>query len=334
MRHPYLATPGASANRTAVIVAGHTTPRYPYAPLDGAPAPAAAPAAGGAPAGGADGGGQAPPTTDSGTGAAGGQPGGTPAPPQPLGGSPDVLFRPPDPAPVVVTPPPNAPGGPGTASPPPAKGRNKPADRSLDEFDPDIRDYIASLRREAGDGRVKAKTADERAQEAAQAQVKTWLDGFAKVLGVAGDDGGQPGQPEVTPEQRAEQLSTQLAQRDADHRAALVELAVWKAAAVHDAHPGRLTDSRTFMRGVEGLDPTADDFASKVAAAIGAAVKTSDHFKVAPPAGPAPVPVPPPPVPSGGDFAGGPSGGSNTDPQSVDDFRAELRKRRERGPAT
>jgi hypothetical protein len=166
---------------------------------------------------------------------------------------------------------------------------------------------------------MRAKTADERAAE----QLKTWMDGIAKTFGFITDD--VPA--DVPPEQRAEQLASQLASAQDSHRAAQVELAIWKGAAQHDANPGRLTDSRAFMAQVAKLDPAAADFETQLAAAIGTAVAGDQYYRNTPPAGQAPPAPVLPPVPSGGDFAGGPSGAA-PEPQSVDDYRQLLRAAR------
>lgn len=196
------------------------------------------------------------------------------------------------------------------------------AERSLDEFPPEIRDYIGSLRKEAGDHRVKAKTAEQQAEE----KQRQWLEGIAKVFGLIEDTDGDDGQ-QVDPAVQAQQLTEQLARASDEHLESRRELAIWKVASKLAANPQRLTDSRTFMTRVSGLDPAADDFGTKLAAAVTAQLEADPYYKADP--GPAPAVVPPP-VPSGGDFAGGPSGGASTDPQTVEDFRETLRKRRER----
>jgi hypothetical protein len=320
MQTPHTAaTPGASPIRTAALrtaVAPFTRPRYGL-PMDGD---------GGAPAGGGDGGGagtatavapapggagtgQAPATSTTGATAGTGQ---APA------GSP--LFNDTPPAPAQPT----APAGQqqtGTGEVGVPAGDTPTAtgpvgDRPLDQFPPEIRDHIAQLRRENAENRVKAKTAEE----SAEAQKREWLDKFAKAFGLVEDT---PAEQQVPPEQRVEQLTQQVTASQEMQRATEIELATWKAAAAAGANPQRLTDSRTFMKQVAGLDPADEQFSAKVAAAIGAALEADDYYKAA-----GPAPAAPPPVASSGDFAGGPSGGAPSGPQSVDDFREELRQRR------
>lgn len=219
------------------------------------------------------------------------------------------------------TPPAAPPAAPDPAAPP-AGNTPPPADRSLDQFPAEIRDYIAELRKESGDNRIKAKTA----AEAAEQQKQEWLTNFAKAIGLMTDE--SPGEAEVPPEQRVAQLADQLTSAQNDHKALAVELAIFKGAAEHSADPSKITDSRRFMNSVKDLDPASADFESKLAAAIGAAVANDPALKVVGPTPPAPVVQPQPPVPSGGDFAGGPSGGKDTGPQTVEDFIAMRREKR------
>lgn len=233
---------------------------------------------------------------------------------------------PPGPTPPTPAPPPGQPpaapaaGQPGAPADPAAPAGERP----LDQFPEEVRGYIASLRKEAGDYRMAAKTAEEKAA----GQMKTWLDGIARTFGLIQDD------PAVPPEQQIKTLGDQLTSAQEDHRASQVELALWKQAHAHGADPQRLTDSRAFMRTVAGLDPSASDFEQQLAAAVGTALAGHDYYRASPPAGQAPPatePAPPaqPPVPSSGEFAGG-TGGPDTTPQTVDDFRAALRQARGR----
>ncbi|MEV7684272.1 hypothetical protein AB0O64_37950, partial [Streptomyces sp. NPDC088341] len=228
-----------------------------------------------------------------------------------------ALFQ--EPEPWEVEPPENAPPAP-----------KPPAERSLDEFPAEIRDYVKGLRKDAADYRIKAKTAAEEAEAQFAAERDEWIGNLLKATGLMPDIEDADDEP-ADPAEQVASLTEQLAERTTEHqatqsdlRSARVELAVWKGAHEHGANPGRLTDSRRFMKQVAALDPGADDFGAKVAAAIGTAVKSDPYYRADQPAGQAPTT--PPPVPSGGDFAGGPSGGK-TEPQSVDDYRALLRKK-------
>jgi hypothetical protein len=319
MQHLPTTAPGATVDTATMraIVAGYCRP-YGAPPMDGTTAPAA-PAGGDGGTGGAGTAtiaapivtavGQAPaPVTPA-----------APAPPAPAP-APNVLFAPPAP-PTTGTAAPDTtlPGTPPAQGGPPA-GTTAPAgpvdERPLDQFDPEIRGYIERLRKENGDNRVKAKTAED----AATQQMQGFLDKMAAAFGLTAEETA-----EIPPEVKAEQLAEQLGAAQNDHRAALVELAVWKGAAAHDADPGRLTDSRRFINAVSKLDPTAADFETQLTAAIGAAVTADQSLKRTP----GPAPASPPPVPSGGEFAGGPRTGE-TGPQTVDDFRDVFKKSRPR----
>lgn len=204
----------------------------------------------------------------------------------------------------------------------------------------DVRDMIADLRREAGENRVKAKTATEAAEAAAAESLKAkqeeWIGNLLKAAGLMPETADQAA-AELTPEQQVEALRQQLGQRDQDvtsrearFRETAHELALWRGAAAHDADPSRLADSVEFMRSVAGLDPDADDFGEQFSAAIAAAVARNDYFK-RPTAAPATPPAPPPAVASGADgFAGGPRGGTSDQPQGIEAHRAALRERRGR----
>jgi len=126
---------------------------------------------------------------------------------------------------------------------------------------------IARLRRENASSRTNAKATA--AQEARDALVQD----LGKALGLVTDGQGTP-----TAEQLAEQVTA--AQKQAQQSA--VELAVYRTAAQHGGNPAALTDSRTFLAKVATLDPTAEDFTTKVIAAAQAAVTENPTLKAAP----------------------------------------------------
>jgi hypothetical protein len=205
---------------------------------------------------------------------------------------------------------------------------------SLDDFPAEIRDYVRGLRTEAGDNRVKAKTAEQVAAEKFEAQKQEWVGQLLESFGLVGEAPPE-GEPAGTPapaEQQIAQLTEQLGQRTTQHSEVQRELAIWKAAATAPtpANPQRLTDSRTFMESVAGLDPNATDFADKLAAEIKKAVERDAYYAATPPAGQVPPSTPAAPVSHVGDFAGGPQGGDET-PKTVDEFREQLKKRTRAG---
>lgn len=173
---------------------------------------------------------------------------------------------------------------------------------------------INELRKEAGDHRVAAKTAQEQAKETAT-RLDQFLEGFAKVMGLAEEPGSkEPPDPD--------KLTAELETVQQSHREATIRLAVYDAATELGGNPKALTDSVSFLNKVQKLNPAADDFADQVADAVRDAVASNPLFKAAgqAPAQPAP--------PSGGQFAGGPGRAPDLESMSVEDFRKALNKRR------
>jgi hypothetical protein len=131
---------------------------------------------------------------------------------------------------------------------------------------------------------------------------------------ITGDDG------EPDPEKLNQELTA--AQRDA--RATKIENAVLKNAIKHDANPALLADSRSFMDSIAELDPSADDFASRISDAIKKAVTDNEALKVtAPSSGPKPVRQ-----------QGKPSEGKQGGVQAGADLYDERRRRRSSTTAT
>ncbi len=93
-----------------------------------------------------------------------------------------------------------------------------------------------------------------------------------------------PGSDDPDPQKLAADLTA--AQKDANQTK--LENEVLRTAARHGADPVRLADSRSFMNKIGGYDPTASDFAAKVAAAIKKAVEDDGSFKTHQPASPKP----------------------------------------------
>ncbi|WP_158852824.1 hypothetical protein [Saccharothrix deserti] len=156
--------------------------------------------------------------------------------------------------------------------------------------------------------------------EALRAEVAGWRDRFegaqqgivdkiAAALGL-GKAGEAP-----TVEQVTEQLTA--AQREARERA--VDLAVYRSAPTVGADPDALLDSASFRKRVADLDPSAADFADKVAAAITATVQANPRLATAPAAAPR----------SGGQITGGsPTGSDDLGSLSVEDYIKRTRKGR------
>ncbi|GAA5104781.1 hypothetical protein [Haloechinothrix salitolerans] len=176
----------------------------------------------------------------------------------------------------------------------PNSGSNTGAEQGSPTTSPDVE----ALRTEVTEWRTKA--------EGAQQDI---VDKIARALGItAGDEA-------PTVEQVTDQLTA--AQREARERA--VDLAVYRSADAAGADPDALLDSTGFRKRVADLDPAADGFADKVAAAITAAVKENPRLSAAPAAAPR----------SGGEITGGsPSGGDDLGSLSIEDYIKRTRKGR------
>lgn len=195
----------------------------------------------------------------------------------------------------------------GTPAPPSTAGTDtQPADPTAPNTTPpgtapNTAPDVEALRAEVADWRTKA--------ESTQQDI---VDKIAAALGLGGAD------ETPTVEQVTEQLTA--AQRDARERA--VDLAVYRAAPTTGADPDALLDSTTFRRQVADLDPAAEGFADKVAAAITAALQVNPRLATTPAAAP-PAPR------SGGQITGGsPSGSDDLGSLSVEDYIKRTRKGR------
>ena len=147
---------------------------------------------------------------------------------------------------------------------------------------------IGKTRTEAATNRTKAGTAND--------ALTATRDAIAKALGLKDDD-----DPVAAAKTAAEE-------RDAartEAKATKIENAVLRAASKNGASPEALTDSLAFMRTLEAIDPTADDFAAQVGTAIKTAVEANPALKGAPVV----------PVKSGGQVIGGGTIKQSDDPQ-------------------
>lgn len=196
----------------------------------------------------------------------------TPTPPAPPAPAP--------PAPPVPTPPlaPPVPPPPAPSAPPTPAPTNDV--KSLPDWAQKI---ITDANAEAGKARTTAK-----ANAAAEAREQ-----LLKDLGLL--------KPDETPDPA--KLAAELGEKDTrlaslaeSTRTQAIELAAYKAAGKHEANPAALLDSRAFLESVKGLDPSADDFATKLDTAIKTAVEANQQLRMVPGA----------PRRGGGDFAGGP----------------------------
>ncbi|MEU5974390.1 hypothetical protein [Streptomyces sp. NPDC047315] len=145
---------------------------------------------------------------------------------------------------------------------------------------------LADARSEAAKSRTtaKANAADQARQQLAQE--------IGKALGLVKDNA--PADPAQLTRTIGEQTS-RITDLETTARTQTIELAAYKAAAKHGADPAALLDSRTFLTSVNGLDPNADDFTTKLDDAIKAAIEQNQQLRT----GQAPRR-------GGGDFNGGP----------------------------
>jgi hypothetical protein len=204
--------------------------------------------------------------------------------------------------PAVVAGPPAAPETPAPSAPPIVAEDVA----SLPEW---AQKLIGKTRSEAAGNRTKAS-------ENAQALEAT-RDAIAKALGLKGDD-----DPVKAAQTAAEQRDAALAEA----KATKVENAVLRSAGKLGASAEALTDSRSFMRALEAIDPGADDFSAQVDAAIEKALEAHPSLKAAPAAPPAP------PARSGGPVGGGiPVAGQLTEADLKDMSPAEIVKAKEDG---
>lgn len=196
-------------------------------------------------------------------------------------------------------------------------GRAKPGDWKIDDLPSGAQKLIADLRKEAGTRRTEAAEA-RKLREAAEKKAADGDDRFAKATHAFMTALGLTPEPDE-PERSPEELLGDVTQKYQHTR---VELAVYRAAAAHEADPDALLDSRAFLTKALALDPGADEFDQAIAAAIAEAVDGNPKLRSEP------VFQAPAQVPSGGDFGGGSAEPLGPDEWSVDDFRRARRDSR------
>lgn len=145
---------------------------------------------------------------------------------------------------------------------------------------------IAAIREDFKGERAKRQAAEQKV-----AEIQTALDAdkaerakrdkaLAVALGLAPEDGPpDPVKLAEELERTRAQHQTELSQRDAAVRQQAVELAVLRTAGSHGGNGDALLDSRSFMAKVNGLDPSAEDFAEQLGDAIKAAVEAGPQYK-------------------------------------------------------
>lgn len=144
---------------------------------------------------------------------------------------------------------------------------------------------LADARKDAGKARTDAK------KQAADDAVKALTQQLGKALGFVKDDA--PPDPKALADAIA-QKDTTISEKESALRAKDVELAVWARADKLSAKAGQLLDSRSFVKQIAELDPSAKGFTTALDQAIKDAVKDNPAFAATAPAGK-----------SGGDLSGG-----------------------------
>lgn len=130
---------------------------------------------------------------------------------------------------------------------------------------------IRKARQEAGDQRT--------AKNAAEQDRQAMLDGIAKALGIKPDDA--PPDPAALQSTIAESQA-RITALEADTKARDVELAAWRAASKAGANAPALLDSRSFVAELGGLDPSADDFGTRVDTAVKKALEANPALRANP----------------------------------------------------
>ncbi|MEU7400004.1 hypothetical protein [Streptomyces sp. NPDC044948] len=145
---------------------------------------------------------------------------------------------------------------------PPAKKDEDPA-AELDR----LRKELKQANGEAAKARTTAKKA---AADEARTEIMKEL---GKVLGLVEDDDKTPPDPAA--------LKAQIESATAAHKSTAIELAVYRGAGKAGVDPDAITDSRTFMKSIQDLDPTDEGFAKAVTVAMKKAAEDNPKLKAA-----------------------------------------------------
>lgn len=176
----------------------------------------------------------------------------------------------PTPAPTAEPTPTPAP----TPTPEPPKGNGPapaPEPSKIEELPEWAQKIIRETRTEAANNRT-AKTA-------AETQRQETLDGIAKALGLKSDDA--PPDPAAL-QQTLSEREQRVNGLEADLRSKDVELAAWRSASKQNVSAVDLLDSRSFLTEVAQLDPTANDFATQLDAAVKKAAEANPRLRINP----------------------------------------------------
>lgn len=133
---------------------------------------------------------------------------------------------------------------------------------------------LARLRKELKDANAEAAKARTGAKKQAAEEAKAQLvQEMGKALGLIKDDKDEAPDPA--------KLTAEIERTQKAHRETAIELAVFRGAGKHGADASALTDSRSFLKSIADLDPSAEGFDKAVSAAIKAAVADNPKLKAA-----------------------------------------------------
>jgi len=208
-----------------------------------------------------------------------------------------------------------APAGDETQTQAPADGEDRVYTKAeVKKFKDEAQKLRARLKEET------AAAAEKASKEAAEAAEKALTERLGKALGLIQYD--TPVDPQELIAQAAEREAQALereAKAAAKLRAYELEKALTNAANKVDGDLDILTPYLRGTGALDALDPDADDYLDQVSAVVAAAVEANPKLKKA-----APVAAP---SRSGGDISNG-TGIPKKGPESVDDIRANIRKKR------
>ncbi|MDX3398439.1 hypothetical protein [Streptomyces sp. ME01-18h] len=138
--------------------------------------------------------------------------------------------------------------------------------------DDDPATELARLRKELKDANAEAAKARTGAKKQAAEEAKAQLvQEMGKALGLIKDDKDEAPDPA--------KLTAEIERTQKAHRETAIELAVFRGAGKHSADASALTDSRSFLKSIADLDPSAEGFDKAVSAAIKAAVADNPKLK-------------------------------------------------------
>ncbi|MFC7880481.1 hypothetical protein ACFUVV_01135 [Streptomyces sp. NPDC057376] len=143
-----------------------------------------------------------------------------------------------------------------------------PAKKDSDDPAAELERLRKELKQANADAAKARTTAKKNAAEEAKAEL---VQQMGRALGLIKDDKDEAPDPA--------KLTAEIERATEAHRETAVELAIYRSAGKHGADPDALTDSRTFLKSIKGLDPSEDGFAKKVSDAIKKAVETNPKLK-------------------------------------------------------